>query len=619
MMKQRLIRKTLKIEGMTCTSCEMRIENALKKLDGVVDVKATFSGSSVYVTYDANVVSLDKIIEAIEKLHYQVKNKAGEQIVSGPDAKKASEDKMTVNQFLGIGIILFALYFIIKNTVGFNFVPEVNQSMGYGILFVVGLLTSLHCIAMCGGINLSQCVSYKFEDGDSSKFFRLKPSLLYNSGRVVSYTIVGGIVGALGSVISFSGAAKGIVAIISGVFMVIMGLNMLNVFPWLRKLNPRMPRIFGNKIYKGAGKYGPFYIGLLNGLMPCGPLQAMQIYALGTGSFLAGAASMFLFSLGTMPLMFGFGAISSLLSRRFTHKMMKVSAMLVIILGVVMVNRGLSLSGVNIAFASSGSGNVAKIEGNVQVVTTQIDSNSYSPIIVQKGIPVRWTIQVEESDLNGCNNPLIIPKYNIQKELVPGDNIIEFTPTEEGNIVYTCWMGMISSNIKVVSDISKVSEKDIQDAADSNSSRAFGGGCCAAGSKATKFAGGRIPTDEIAIGEIKDGVQYVSMDVNDYGFSPAVIVIQKGIETIWTINGEQLNTCNNMLIFPAYNAQVPLKQGENELEFIPESDFTFSCWMGMLNGYVKVVDDINDIDMDAIKKEIERYRPARGAGGCCGI
>lgn len=115
-MEQRLIRKTLQIEGMTCTSCEMRIENALKKLEGVVDVRATLSSSSVYVTYDANVVSLDKIIETIEKLHYQVKNKAEEQAVSGPDTKKASEDKMTVNQFLGIGIILFALYFIIKNT-----------------------------------------------------------------------------------------------------------------------------------------------------------------------------------------------------------------------------------------------------------------------------------------------------------------------------------------------------------------------------------------------------------------------------------------------------------------------------------------------------------------------
>ena len=621
-MKQRLIRKTLKIEGMTCTSCEMRIENVLKKLEGVVDVKATFSSSSVCVTYDANAVSLDKIIEAIEKLHYRVKDKAGRLAVSGSDAndaKEAPEDKMTVNQFLGIGIILFALYFIIKNTVGFNFVPEINRSMGYGILFTVGLLTSLHCIAMCGGINLSQCVSYNFDDGHTSKFSRLKPSLLYNSGRVVSYTIVGGIVGALGSVISFSGAAKGIVAIISGVFMVIMGLNMLNVFPWLRKLNPRMPRIFGNKIYKGAGKYGPFYIGLLNGLMPCGPLQAMQLYALGTGSFVAGAISMFLFSLGTVPLMFGFGIISLLLSRRFTHKMMRVGAMLVIILGVVMVNRGLSLSGVNIAFASFTSGNVAKIDENVQVVTSRIDSNSYEPIVVQKGIPVRWTIRVEEGDLNGCNNPLIIPKYNIQKELVPGDNVIEFTPTEEGNVVYTCWMGMISSNIKVVSDISKVSKKDIEDSADSGSSGAVGGGCCAAGSKATKFAGGRIPTDEIAIGEIKDGKQYVSIDVNDYGFSPAVIVVQKGIQTEWVFNGEKLNTCNYMLIFPEYNAQVPLKERENKLEFVPESDFTFSCWMGMLNGYVKVVDDINDIDINAIKEEIEKYRPARGAGGCCGI
>jgi sulfite exporter TauE/SafE/copper chaperone CopZ len=593
----------------------MRIENALKKLEGVVDVKAIFSSSNVYITYDVNVVGLDRIIETIEKLDYKVKNKPGANV------KKASEDKMTINQLLGIGIILFALYVIIKNTIGFNFIPEVNQSMGYGILFVVGLLTSLHCIAMCGGINLSQCISYKSEDSAPSKFSKLKPSLLYNSGRVISYTIIGGVVGALGSVISFSGAAKGIVAIISGVFMVIMGLNMLNIFPWLRKLNPRMPKIFGNKIHNNNGKYGPFYVGLLNGLMPCGPLQTMQIYALGTGNFAAGAISMFLFSLGTVPLMFGFGAISSLLSGKFTHKMLKVSAILVMILGVVMVNRGLALSGVNVAFASSASGNVAKIEGNVQVVTTKLESGSYSPIIVQKGIPVKWTIRVEKSDLNGCNNPLTIPKYNIQKKLVPGDNIIEFTPKEEGNITYTCWMGMISSNIKVVSDITKVSDKDIQDSAGSSSSGAVsGGGCCAAGSKATKFAGGRIPTDEIAVGKIKDGMQYVSINVNDYGFSPAVVVIQKGIQTKWVINGEQLNTCNNRLIFPEYNARVSLEEGENELKFIPEGDFTFSCWMGMLNGYVKVVDDINKVNMDVIKKEVEAYKPARGAGvgGCCG-
>lgn len=232
--------------------------------------------------------------------------------------------------------------------------------MSYGLLFVVGLLTSLHCIAMCGGINMSVCIKYNAGSGKSEtcgetngeakkqvEFAHLMPSFLYNLGRVISYTVVGGVVGALGSAIGFSGAAKGAVAIISGVFMIIMGLNMLNLFPVLRKISPRMPKIFGSKISNAKNK-GPLLVGLLNGLMPCGPLQAMQLYALGTGSFVAGAASMFMFSLGTVPLMFVLGAISSVVSGKFTKKMMKVSAVLVIVLGVVMLNRGLSLSGYNL-------------------------------------------------------------------------------------------------------------------------------------------------------------------------------------------------------------------------------------------------------------------------------
>ena len=79
---------------------------------------------------------------------------------------------------------------------------------GFGILFVVGLLTSLHCIAMCGGINLSQCVSYKFGNDENARFSKLRPSILYNGGRVISYTIIGGIVGTMGSVVSFQGLQK---------------------------------------------------------------------------------------------------------------------------------------------------------------------------------------------------------------------------------------------------------------------------------------------------------------------------------------------------------------------------------------------------------------------------
>jgi len=478
--EQKIVSKILQIDGMTCTSCEMRIENKLKKMEGIIKVKAIYSSSNVYVTYDANIIGLDAIIETIEELDYKVKNKPGNHTVTiQKDRNTASDDKMPINQLLGIGIIILAIYMIIKNTIGFNFIPQVNQNMGYGILFVVGLITSLHCVAMCGGINLSQCVSYKQAEGDTSKISKLKPSLMYNAGRVLAYTIIGGIVGTLGSVVSFSGTAKGIVAILSGVFMVIMGLNMLNIFPWLRKFNPHMPKIFGNKIHNNNGKHGPLYVGLLNGLMPCGPLQAMQIYALGTGGFLAGALSMLVFSLGTVPLMFGFGAISSFLSGKFTHRMMKVSAVLVMMLGVIMLNRGLSLSGINVAYAATGgAGNVAKIEGNVQVVTTNLDSGRYSPIIVQKGIPVKWNMKADAKSINGCNETLTIPKYNLQVKLVPGDNFIEFTPEEDGNIPYTCWMGMISSNIKVVPDITNVSSSDIAQSNDSSSSGVSGGGCC---------------------------------------------------------------------------------------------------------------------------------------------
>ena len=337
-MKQNISKKILKIEGMTCSGCELRIEQKLKSLHGIKDVNADFATSKIIVSFYESEIKIGSIIGAIEKLDYRVtdvlEDSAKQEIT---DNSKPSNEKMSINQLLGIGIIIFAIYLIIKHTVGFNFIPQVSRNMGLGILFVIGLITSLHCVAMCGGINLSQCVTYQDDTSEENKFKRLKPSFLYNMGRVISYTIIGGIVGTFGSVVSFSGEAKGAVAILSGVLMVIMSLNMLNIFPWLRKFNPRMPKIFGKKINANKSKHGPFYMGLLNGLMPCGPLQAMQLYALGTGSFINGALSMFVFSLGTVPLMFGLGAISSFLSSKFTHKMLKVSAVLVMVLGVIMV------------------------------------------------------------------------------------------------------------------------------------------------------------------------------------------------------------------------------------------------------------------------------------------
>lgn len=85
----------------------------------------------------------------------------------------------------------------------------------------------------------------------------------------------------------------------------------------------------------------------------------------------------------------------------------------------------------------------------IQEITNSITRSSYPTFTVKKGVPVRWTLLVSMKDLNGCNSTIVIPEYKIEKKLGIGKNIIEFIPEKEGNIKYSCWMGMIKANIKV--------------------------------------------------------------------------------------------------------------------------------------------------------------------------
>jgi sulfite exporter TauE/SafE len=333
---------------------------------------------------------------------------------------------------------------------------------------------------------MSQCVNSSGAAAGAKA--KVRPSLLYNIGRVTSYTIIGGIIGAVGSVISFSGWARGLVAILSGIFMVIMGLSMTGLFPWMNKITPRLPRIFREKAGSAGRGKGPYIVGLLNGLMPCGPLQAMQIYALGTGSFISGALSMFFFSLGTLPLMFGLGAIITMLGSKFTKNMLKVSAVLVAVLGVIMLSRGLVLSGVGLpslssaSAAASGSSAAASVsvEDGVQKISSTLTSRGYPNITVQKGVPVEWNLQADASNINGCNKTLIISEYNLQVKLKAGDNIIKFTPTESGTITYSCWMGMQTGQISVVDDLNGQSAQAASDESAPSSPGTYSGGmsCC---------------------------------------------------------------------------------------------------------------------------------------------
>ena len=422
----------LKIEGMFCANCENAIEKNLNKLDGVISTKASYSNEKAIIQFDENKVTQKDIEKTILNLGYKVISK--------------KSDKTTI---ICILIILLALY-VIFDALGFldifNIFPSVDNTMSYGMIFIVGLLTSLHCIAMCGGINLTQSVSssQKNENG-------VKSNILYNLGRIISYTLIGGIVGAIGSVISLGGTFKGLIQIITGILMIIMGINMLGIFPAFRKINIRIPKKLSLALNKAVKGKSSFYIGLVNGLMPCGPLQSMQLYALATGSFLKGAISMFLFSLGTVPLMLLFGIVTNKLNKKFTKSLLTISSIIIFFFGVNMLSNGLSLSGISLKFNLDSSSEISsKYIDDYQLVEITVDYGSYEDFTVQAKIPVKLIINVPEGKLNGCNNEIIISEYDIDIKLQTGENIVEFTPEETGTFNYSCWMGMITNYITVV-------------------------------------------------------------------------------------------------------------------------------------------------------------------------
>lgn len=129
------------------------------------------------------------------------------------------------------------------------------------------------------------------------------------------------------------------------------------------------------------------------------------------------------------------------------------------------VNPGISLPDVTRPAVSADAGirkmavaDSVKDGDGVQRIATAFTSGRYAPITVKADIPVVWTISIAEADLNGCNNLMVIPAYGVEKKLVPGDNIIEFTPNESGAFGYSCWMGMIRSTITVLSPDGTASE-----------------------------------------------------------------------------------------------------------------------------------------------------------------
>lgn len=600
-------KEKIKVYEMTCASCENRVEKAVKKLEGVIYVKANYSGQFAEIQYDDELCNQSKIKAAIKNAGYSTQ--------SSNDYK-----------FMGILIIAAAVVLLGLKTSGFDMEAKLANA-SYAVLFIVGVLTSIHCVGMCGGIMLSQSLSKE----STNKIEAIIPAALYNLGRVVSYTILGGIIGAVGSVFSLSITAKAAMQVFAGVFMIMMGFNMAG-FSAFRKFHIKLP-IAACKIKNKSGS--PFIVGILNGLMPCGPLQTMQLFALGTGSAVKGALAMFMFSIGTVPLMLTFGALSGLLSKGYTKKILKFSGVLIIVLGIIMGNRGLTLAGINInpitALAESSKGilsgnstgtsnaNVAKatIKDGVQTINMTANNNGYTPnaFYVQKGIPVKWIIDGQQ--LNSCNNNIVIQALNKEQKLKSGENIIEFTPGDK-DINFSCWMGMIRGVIKVVDKLDTV---DTSKADPSLPPASTGPSCCAGpvddsgsgaasqssiyGSDITKVPTGTLIKKASALGKY----QSAAFKGKGYELQPLIIVTGNSSSTKLTFDLTAFDNAEGkyLIVDTATGNEVSTftaKKGINVVEFNPKKAEGYAILKdNNVLGIIEVVDNLKTADLEKIRSK----------------
>lgn len=214
------------IQGITCKSCKTLIETEVNVLQGVKNIEVNHQTGKSIIEFDGQKISQKKIVEVIEKLNYKAIT----------DAQLNRRAYKFPKKFFTAGILLifFALgYYLIKHLGLFEVMAKLNeQNVSYWLIFLIGVLASFHCVGMCGGLVVAYTSRHHAKEGakdcapecaknSSKKNFSL-PHLQYNIGRVISYTLVGGILGGAGSFFGINPTFTGTITLIAGVFMVLM-------------------------------------------------------------------------------------------------------------------------------------------------------------------------------------------------------------------------------------------------------------------------------------------------------------------------------------------------------------------------------------------------------------
>lgn len=283
---------TLHVKGMHCAACVLLIEDKLKVAPGVMSAKVSLTKQEVQITVDSSETAetlASRLTPAVLAHGYNLSHEAW------PVDRKMSEFIYA----LPLAALILAGFIALQKA---GLVNLINTSeVSYSTALLIGLIASTSsCLAIVGGLVLSLSAATAKAGG------RAKSQVLFHAGRLLGFFILGGFLGLLGSSFKMSFTAATALGFVVAVVMVLLGLNLLEVFHFTKKLQFRLPKIFARGALRGSslsGAFGAVLVGVLTFFLPCGFTQSMQLYALATGNFFSGALIMLTFALGTLPVL----------------------------------------------------------------------------------------------------------------------------------------------------------------------------------------------------------------------------------------------------------------------------------------------------------------------------
>lgn len=284
---------TFHIQGMHCQSCVMLTESKIAELPYIQKVKSSLKNHSVEVTGDFGDMNEADITE---RLTAQVKEDGYTISTEAPAEKKDWSDfKIAIPIAIG-----FILLFILLQKLGIVNLVSGNGT-SYGTAFMVGIIASLStCMAVVGGLVLSMSATF------AKRGEKIKPHIMFHVGRIISFFILGGVIGAIGSAFTLNITGTFLLSLAVALVMLMLGINLLDTFSWAKRLQPLMPKFISKQVYKTSGlqsTLAPLLIGVITFFLPCGFTQSMQFYTLTTGGFLKGGLTMLSFAAGTLPIL----------------------------------------------------------------------------------------------------------------------------------------------------------------------------------------------------------------------------------------------------------------------------------------------------------------------------